>query len=78
VSEHSKGPWGLDSGGAYAISRRDGKAYGVALAYGETVEEKFANARLIAAAPEMYQMLQQWRHVQAVHDLLSRIESATS
>lgn len=55
--KHTKGPWDFFSGmGGWYINSKEGKT--VADAYGENKEEAKANAKLIAAAPDLLEALQ--------------------
>ena len=56
-TKHTPGPWQV--GSTIALRHRviDGNANEVATMKGEFELEKQANARLIAAAPEMYELL---------------------
>jgi len=59
MSEHTPGPWELSRDGCYVTAGRETIAKtGMTCPY----EEDFANARLIAQAPAMYE---------ALHDLLT-------
>lgn len=63
MEKFTKGPWinksekGHYFGGAAGVNSVTDKA-SIALVYGRNNEEKDANARLIACAPEMYAVLQ--------------------
>jgi hypothetical protein len=56
AAKHTPGPWHVGGGDI-----RDAKSYAVALIDPrDKLGERDANARLIAAAPEMYEALQAW------------------
>ena len=59
MSEHTKGPWFADDSKTYtAINTDDGKHVAMAnYSYAIQGSEHDANARLIAAAPDMYDAL---------------------
>lgn len=42
----------------------------IAQTYGQGIDENMANARLIAAAPEMYELLEVWVNLQAQPTLM--------
>ena len=53
MSKHTPGPWIVESSGTIQAETRS-----IAECYGLNTETRFANAKLIAAAPVMLQLLQ--------------------
>ncbi len=58
-AKHTPGPWEPEAGVARGAWIQGSNGNWAALACGETDEEARANARLIAAAPDLYEALQQ-------------------
>lgn len=59
---HTRGPWQLGnatSAGRFIGSSPDG-VLGIAMAFGDTPDEQDANARLIAAAPDLLAVLREF------------------
>lgn len=65
MSKHTPGPWVVDSEDADLFTQNQSRmwinATGMHIGYvdGPRTSERIANARLIAATPEMYELLQQ-------------------
>ncbi len=72
--KYTPGPWQVNSKDPFQVCDSDGESRGCApIAYMEgTAAEKRANARLIAAAPDMLAALQRVRQC-AVLDRLERV-----
>lgn len=63
TTKHTKGPWTCKTEGSwigqvFAHNVHHVERYGICKAFGETPEEKVANAKLIASAPDMLDALQ--------------------
>lgn len=56
IGGHTEGAWRHIAGGAVGVGE-SGHESGTAMAFGDTPEETEANARLIAAAPHLLDML---------------------
>lgn len=54
---HTPGPWSLDSSGCRVSGQAKTRGLVAHVYYKDTLEEREANARLIAAAPEILHML---------------------
>ncbi len=60
MSKCTKGKWEIKGNGVAIFDRQNKTAHFITYnIYGWTTEEAQANARLIAAAPEMYEMLKE-------------------
>lgn len=62
MSKHTPGPWQVNHSDPTQVCDTDGEQRGcapLALAVGETIKERTANARLIAAAPDLLEALQE-------------------
>jgi hypothetical protein len=74
-TNHTSEPWIIDEAalknesGAIQITETDSDGQLIALVYGETIEAQRANARLIAAAPELLVQLQTaLRHIENIQE----------
>ena len=86
MSEFTKGKWTADDMGEYIfangfdmmICQMRGWAYlnAQGLSDDEAIDVQKANARLIAAAPDMYELLKVWVQVQAQPTLMNAQDKA--
>jgi len=77
--KHTQGPWTAEPSvkGGYNIRDTDGNVPGIARTYGRYgAEEDEANARLIAAAPEMYKALRRFVDIISERKLQATQEDA--
>jgi hypothetical protein len=56
----TKGPWRFAGGASSSVTNAEGDCIATTGFTGFPVEERHANARLIAAAPELYEALKAW------------------
>ena len=75
MSEFTKGKWIIDRDGSAIFSDSE-DCYVAELSPANSDEQVAANARLIAAAPEMYELLKIWVQVQAQPTLRNAKDAA--
>ncbi len=57
-AKHTPGPWALDRSGVKVLDPREKSEYVLANVHGASIRELEANARLIAAAPDLLEALE--------------------